>query len=113
MGSDPELLLPLWRTVGFKLRKAALLILIFAPVCPCFFPFMSVGPFTRPTVLTISLLCKVFLNSPFCAVTVNGLPNLLNALNDKERTFGRGVVTGMLCRTLVVDQQELNNHISL
>ncbi|KZP13038.1 hypothetical protein FIBSPDRAFT_754067 [Athelia psychrophila] len=54
---------------------------------------MSVGPFTRPTLLSVSLLCKAFLNSPFCSVKVNGLPNLLHALDDQERASGRGVVT--------------------
>ncbi|TFY69955.1 hypothetical protein EVG20_g2925 [Dentipellis fragilis] len=45
------------------------------------------------TVTTTGLLCKAFLNLGLASVTVNGLPTLMNALNDKERALGRGVVT--------------------
>ncbi|KAA1470850.1 hypothetical protein DENSPDRAFT_775253 [Dentipellis sp. KUC8613] len=45
------------------------------------------------TVTTTGMLCKTFLNLGLASVTVNGLPTLMNALNDKERALGRGVVT--------------------
>lgn len=47
------------------------------------------------TVTTIGLACKAFLNLGFCSsVTVNGMHHLMHALEDKERSKGRGVVTG-------------------
>jgi hypothetical protein len=52
------------------------------------------GLLSTPTVAAVSLLCKVFLNSPFCSVTVNGLPTLLEALNSEQRRTDRGIVTG-------------------
>lgn len=60
---------------------------------------------TTPTVAAVSLTCKLFLNSPFCSVTVNGLPILLNALNSEERKTGRGVVTGEGHLSVSIDQK--------
>lgn len=57
---------------------------------------MSVNPILSAlTVSTVGLLCKGFLNLGFCStVTVNGLHNLLDALEDEGRKKGKGVVTG-------------------
>ena len=47
------------------------------------------------TVTTVGLACKAFLNLGFCSsVTVNGLHYLMDALDDKGREKGKGVVTG-------------------
>ncbi|KAG7439790.1 uncharacterized protein BT62DRAFT_912395 [Guyanagaster necrorhizus] len=45
------------------------------------------------TVTTIGLTCKAFLSSGLCAVTINGLPTLIEALNSAQREYGCGVVT--------------------
>jgi monolysocardiolipin acyltransferase len=52
------------------------------------------GLLSTPTVVAVSLICKAFMNSPFCSVTVNGLPILLDALHSDQRRSGRGIVTG-------------------
>ncbi|KIM83916.1 hypothetical protein PILCRDRAFT_68581 [Piloderma croceum F 1598] len=58
------------------------------------------GLLSTPTVVAVSLICKAFLNSPFCSVTVNGLPALMEALHSEQRQRGRGIVT-------------VSNHISV
>ncbi|KAE9405925.1 hypothetical protein BT96DRAFT_811564 [Gymnopus androsaceus JB14] len=45
------------------------------------------------TVSAIGLTCKTFLNSGLCTISVNGLQNLAQALEDTERERGRGIVT--------------------
>jgi len=48
------------------------------------------------TVAATGLLCKAFLNSGLCSITVNNLHILLDAIRDDERRRrGQGVVTGM------------------
>ena len=68
---------------------------------------------STPTVVAVGLTCKLFLNSPFCSVTVNGLPILLNALNNEE---GRGVVTGENLLSVFIGHKLnmclVSNHIS-
>ena len=48
------------------------------------------------TVTSVALLCKGFLKLGFCrSVVVNGLHNLLQALEDDDaRGKGKGIVTG-------------------
>lgn len=58
------------------------------------------GLLSTPTVAAVSWICKAFLKSPFCSVTVNGLPTLLDALHSEQRRSGRGIVTGE-ARTVV------------
>lgn len=49
---------------------------------------------SKATVGAVGLICKAFLNIGYCSsVTVNGLDNLLGALESDERKLGRGVVT--------------------
>ncbi|TBU38151.1 acyltransferase-domain-containing protein [Dichomitus squalens] len=58
------------------------------------------GLLSKVTVSTVGLGSKALLNLGFCSsVTVNGLENLLKALEDEERDRGRGIVT-------------MSNHIS-
>ncbi|KAF9076524.1 acyltransferase-domain-containing protein [Rhodocollybia butyracea] len=45
------------------------------------------------TVSIIGLTCKAFLNSGLCRISVNGLHNLVQALEDDQRQHGRGIVT--------------------
>ncbi|KIK65594.1 hypothetical protein GYMLUDRAFT_158981 [Collybiopsis luxurians FD-317 M1] len=45
------------------------------------------------TVSAIGLTCKAFLNSGLCQISVNGLQNLVQALEADERNHGRGIVT--------------------
>ncbi|KAF5393658.1 hypothetical protein D9757_000297 [Collybiopsis confluens] len=45
------------------------------------------------TVSAIGLTCKAFLNSGLCKISVNGLHNLVQALEGDERNHGRGIVT--------------------
>ncbi|KAG1820534.1 acyltransferase-domain-containing protein [Suillus subaureus] len=46
------------------------------------------------TITTTGLLCKAFLNSGLCSITVSNLHILLDALrNDERRRHGQGVVT--------------------
>ncbi|KAK7681751.1 hypothetical protein QCA50_015098 [Cerrena zonata] len=55
---------------------------------------------SKLTVGTIGITCKTFLNIGYCSsVTVNGLENLVEALNSDERNSGRGIIT-------------ISNHIS-
>ena len=52
------------------------------------------GFLSKVTVSAVGLGSKALLNLGFCSsVTVNGLDNLLNALEDQERDRGRGIVT--------------------
>ena len=47
------------------------------------------------TVTTIGLASKAFLFSGYCeSVTVKGLPVLLDALSNGERSKGQGIITG-------------------
>ncbi|KZT00113.1 acyltransferase-domain-containing protein [Laetiporus sulphureus 93-53] len=49
---------------------------------------------SKATVTAVGLLSKAFLNVGYCSsVSVNGLDNLLEALNSDERTSGRGIIT--------------------
>ncbi|KAI0740387.1 acyltransferase-domain-containing protein [Earliella scabrosa] len=58
------------------------------------------GVLSKATVSAVGLFSKALLNIGFCSsVTVNGLDNLLHALEDDERRKGRGVIT-------------MSNHIS-
>ncbi|PIL32579.1 hypothetical protein GSI_05282 [Ganoderma sinense ZZ0214-1] len=58
------------------------------------------GFLSKATVSAVGLGSKALLNLGFCSsVTVNGLGNLLKALEDEERNRGRGIVT-------------MSNHIS-
>ncbi|KAM5541648.1 hypothetical protein V8D89_004838 [Ganoderma adspersum] len=58
------------------------------------------GFLSKATVSAVGLGSKALLNLGFCSsVTVNGLGNLLKALEDEERNHGRGIVT-------------MSNHIS-
>ncbi|KAG1792448.1 uncharacterized protein HD556DRAFT_1379608 [Suillus plorans] len=53
------------------------------------------------TITATGLLCKAFLNSGLCSITVSNLHILLNALrNDERRRHGQGVVTGVPHTTL-------------
>ncbi len=50
---------------------------------------------SKATVAAVGLLSKAFLNIGYCSsVSINGLDNLLDALNSDERTSGRGIITG-------------------
>ncbi|KAJ4472162.1 acyltransferase-domain-containing protein [Lentinula aciculospora] len=51
------------------------------------------------TISVIGLTCKAFLNSGLCRISVNGLQNLSQALENAHREHGRGIVT-------------ISNHIS-
>jgi monolysocardiolipin acyltransferase len=57
------------------------------------------GLLSTPTVVAVSLICKAILNSPFCSMTVNGLPTLMEALHSEQRQRGRGIVTGATTRS--------------
>ncbi|KAL6310233.1 acyltransferase-domain-containing protein [Sparassis latifolia] len=60
----------------------------------------ATGLLSKLTVGAVGLLCKTFLKIGYCSsVTVNGIENLLAALQSEERNQGRGVVT-------------ISNHIS-
>lgn len=53
------------------------------------------GLLSTSTVTAVGLSCKALLNIGFASITVNGLPILLDALeNDAKRNSGQGVVTG-------------------
>jgi hypothetical protein len=53
------------------------------------------------TITATGLLCKAFLNSGLCSITVSNLHILLDALrNDERRRHGQGVVTGLSCNSL-------------
>ena len=55
----------------------------------------SMGFVSKLTVSAVGLFSKAILNSGFCAsVSVQGLDNLVKALEDPERDNGRGVITG-------------------
>ena len=55
------------------------------------------GVLSKATVSAVGLFSKALLNIGFCSsVTVNGLDNLLHALEDDERRKGRGVITSEL-----------------
>ncbi|EGO27255.1 hypothetical protein SERLADRAFT_366794 [Serpula lacrymans var. lacrymans S7.9] len=54
---------------------------------------MAARCLSTTTVAAIGLTCKAFLNSGFCTITVNNLTGLLDALNNKHRNEGQGVVT--------------------
>ena len=58
---------------------------------------------SQATVGTVGLLCKTFLKIGCSSVTVNGLENLYGALESDERNQGRGVVTGALLPSLLLD----------
>lgn len=59
------------------------------------------------TVTTIGLTCKAFLNLGFASVTVRGLPNFLQILEDEGRvTDGRGVITGQ--RLIYYDGRDIS-----
>jgi len=63
---------------------------------------------SRVTVTTVGLASKAFLRSPLCAVTVNGLDTLCNALdNDKP------VITGAqtLSKWTVVEECSVKSYI--
>jgi len=52
---------------------------------------------SRTIVTAVGLTCKAFFNIGFYSVEVNGLPILINALeNDARRSNGQGLVTGLL-----------------
>lgn len=65
------------------------------------------GLLSTTTVAAVGLTCKAFLNSPFCSVTVNGLPTLLDALNGEQRQKGRGIVTGESTPCCVLSRTEM------
>jgi monolysocardiolipin acyltransferase len=46
------------------------------------------------TVAAVGLVCKAYLHSGLCSISVRGLPYLLDALKSPEREQGQGVVTG-------------------
>lgn len=49
---------------------------------------------SKLTVGTIGITCKTFLNIGYCSsVTVNGIENLVEALDNDERNSGRGIIT--------------------
>lgn len=57
------------------------------------------------TVTTIGLACKAFLNLGFCSsVTVSGMHHLMHALQDNERSKGKGIVTGASLLSCAVHQ---------
>lgn len=58
------------------------------------FALLMTSLLSTATVTAVGLTCKVFFNIGFFSVTVNGLPILLNALENDART--QGVVTGSL-----------------
>ncbi|TFK73013.1 acyltransferase-domain-containing protein [Pluteus cervinus] len=52
------------------------------------------GILSTATVASVGLTCKAFLNLGYCgSVTVNGLTNLVRALESESRNRGQGVVT--------------------
>lgn len=65
------------------------------------------------TVTTIGLACKAFLNLGFCSsVTVSGVHHLMHALQDNERSKGKGIVTGAslpLLRCAPPSREDRNN----
>ena len=46
------------------------------------------------TVSAVGLICKAFLNSGLCAVQVNGLQILKDALENPKQSPDQGVITG-------------------
>ncbi|KZV70947.1 acyltransferase-domain-containing protein [Peniophora sp. CONT] len=48
---------------------------------------------SKATVTAVGLTCKSVLNLGLCSMTVNGLPNIMRALESEERNNGRGIVT--------------------
>lgn len=52
------------------------------------------GLLSTVTVTTVGLACKAFIKLGFCSATVNGLPILLEALEQRHK--GQGVVTSEL-----------------
>lgn len=72
---------------------------------------------SKATVATTGLVCKAFLNLGYCSsVQVNGLENLIQALESDDRNHGRGVVTGeqraLLLKPASDDFSPVANHIS-
>lgn len=78
------------------------------------------GFLSKATVSAVGLGSKALLNLGFCSsVTVNGLGNLVKALEDEERSRGRGIVTSTSAdsstRTsciLTFRPTSVSNHIS-
>ena len=78
------------------------------------------GFLSKATVSAVGLGSKALLNLGFCSsVTVNGLGNLLKALEDEERNRGRGIVTSTSAEcsvtashTLKLRSTSVSNHIS-
>jgi monolysocardiolipin acyltransferase len=53
------------------------------------------------TIASVGLVCKAFLHSRLCSVSVTGLSNLLHALEESQRkNDGRGVITGVFVISL-------------
>lgn len=54
------------------------------------------GLLSKLTVGVVGLTSKAFLNLGFgSSITINGIQHLYTALESKERTTGRGIVTGV------------------